>query len=637
MLKLTGISAKPCFAEENPNERGYVMKKIISVILAFALVFSMVAISASAAIKTECNGECDICPSIVVPGIGQSNVWALDENGDYLLDEDGERISCFPAIFNVGSIVPKVIFPAIFTLLTQHDMGLSEALCDVVMDAFEVNLCDTNGKNTGNIEVEKYPYSVAECSDYEKQQIYNNIPLQNFSKMAGEDHLYYFAYNSFGNNYDTVKELYEFIQMVKEETGHDKVNIVPISMGGSIANGLLDYYPDVMDDLEKVVYIVPALNGSTIVGDLYTKNFAFFDTDFLYNGFLETLMDEEEARMIEVIARILPDQVLSGVLRNVADCLVEDVAANITSLWGLCPKEYYPEASAALLGSKPEIKKQTDKFYQAQLHSLDNIQALVDKGVEVFNIVDYDVPLYQIGRSWNDDNADGVIHLSSTAMGVHSALVGKTLGENYKQANTSPNCSDRTHNHLSPDGVVDASTGLLPDTTFYFDGQNHEQTARNDIIISLATRLLATDDIKDVYSTEDYPQFNGRRDLRKLRNDYIPAAKAVDTSKLNADDAKALADALAAAEAFVSGTVCYDGQQKEIEDKLIGAMVKVGAWSVGEPEETSDFFTNLSLWLYDNYGANGYSEMLPLTFGLIWGMMMEFVDTYVLAPVLGIF
>ena len=315
------------------------MKKVISLVLVFALAFSMLSVSASAAVKTECNGDCDICPAIVVPGIGQSNVWALDENGDYLLDGDGERISCFPAIFNVGSIVAKVLVPALLTLITQRDMGLSNALRSVVLDAFEVNLCDEKGKNTGNHEVEKYLYSVAECSEYEKEQIYDNIPLQAFAEKAGEDHLYYFAYNSFGNNYDTVAELYDFIQMVKEETGHDKVNIVPISMGGSLANALLDYYPDVMDDLNKVVYIVPALNGSTIVGDLYTKNFAFFDTEFLYNGFLEALMDEEDARMIEVIARILPDQVLSNVLHNVADCLVEDVAANITSLWGTNPRD----------------------------------------------------------------------------------------------------------------------------------------------------------------------------------------------------------------------------------------------------------------------------------------------------------
>ena len=585
------------------------MKKFISIMLTLTLALSVFSVSAFATEKSACNGNCDKCPSIVVPGIGQSNVWALDDDGNYLLDDNGKRISCFPAVFDVGSIVAKVLFPALMTLASQKDVKLSDALCGVVKDAFAVNMCDENGKNTGNIEVEKYPYSVAECSEYEKSQIYNNIPLQNYAEIAGEDHLYYFAYNSFGNNYDIVAELYTFIQNVKTETGHEKVNIVPISMGGSIANALFEYYPQVMNDLNKVVYIVPALNGSTIVGDLYTKNFTFLDADYLYNGFLETLMDEETARMIEIIARILPDEVLTSVLRNVADCLVEEVASNVTMLWGLCPKEYYPEASAILLSEKPEIKRQTDMYYQAQLNSAENIQKLVDMGIEVFDIVDYDIPLYQIGNSWNNDNADGVIQLASTAMGVKSAIYSETLGADYKQANTSINCSDPSHNHISPDYVVDASTGLLPDTTFYFDGQNHEQTARNDIIISLATRLLATDDIKDVYSTPDYPQFNGRRDTRALKNTYIPKAKAVDLTTLNAEDAKELTDALIAAEAFVNGTVCYDGQQKEIEDRLIAILAKTGNWAIETKKEPSTVFTKISLWLYENYGTDGFSEM----------------------------
>lgn len=598
------------------------MKKIISCILALTLVFTMFTICASAEIKAECNGDCDTCPSIVVPGIGQSNVWALDENGDYLLDDNGKKIMCFPAVIDVGSIVSKALVPAIVTLFTQKDAGLSDALCDVVRDVFSVNMCDENGKNTGNFEVEKYLYSVAECSDYEKEQIYKNIPLQDYAELAGEDHLYYFAYNSFGNNYDIVTELYNYIQMVKAETGHDKVNIVPISMGGSIANGLFEYYPQVMNDLNKVVYIVPALNGSTIVGDLYTKNLAFFDTDFLYNGFLEALMDEEEARMIEVIARILPDEVLTSALRKAADCIVEEVAANITMLWGLCPKEYYPEASAALLASKPEIKRQTDMYYQAQLNSDKNIQTLVDMGVEVFNIVDYDVAMYLVGNSWNNDNADGVIHLSSTAMGVHSAIVGETLGETYVQANTSVNCSDPTHNHISPDNVVDASTGLLPDHTFYFDAQGHEQTARNDAIISLATVLLATDDIKDVYSTPDYPQFNAKRDPRALVNTYIPEAKAVDTSTLSAEDAAELAAAIAEAEDFVNSTACYEGQQKEVEDRLINILVKIGVREPKTEEEPSTLFTEVSLWLYDNYGTDGIFEV-PGLIAKVIGMLIK--------------
>ena len=69
------------------------MKKIISCMLAIAMVFGIFSVFASAEVKTECNGNCDTCPAIVVPGIGQSNVWALDDNGDYIVDDNGKRVS----------------------------------------------------------------------------------------------------------------------------------------------------------------------------------------------------------------------------------------------------------------------------------------------------------------------------------------------------------------------------------------------------------------------------------------------------------------------------------------------------------------------------------------------------------------
>lgn len=609
------------------------MKKIISILLAFSLAFSVLAVGASAAdVKTECGGNCDQCPSIVVPGIGQSNVWALDKNGDYRLDKDGNRMSCFPAIFEIAPIIIRVIAPALLTLITQHDVGLSDALSDVILDAFEVNLCDNNGKNTGNIEVEKSPYSVAECSEYEKEQIYNNVPLLAYAEQAGEDHLYYFAYNSFGNHVDVCNELYDFIQMVKTETGHDKVNIVPISMGGSVANGLLEYHPEVKNDLNKVVYIVPALDGSTIVGDLLAKELTFLDAEFLYNGFLETLMDENEARLIEVVARILPDQVLLKCLNAAVDTLVEEVAVNIPSLWALCPSSYYPALAEKYLSdpAKADLKRQTDMYYRAQINSDQNIMELIENGVQVYNIVDYDVPLYCIGNAWNNDNADGVIHLDSTSMGAYSVKVGEALPEGYVQANS--NCSNPEHNHISPDRVVDASAGLLPDTTFYFDAQNHEKTARNDIIISLATTLLATDDITDVYSSPDYPQFNGARDPRTIKNNLLPDAKKIDPSTLNADDAKELAAAIEEAEAFVNGTVCVAGQEDEIEARLRACLVTAGVYEAEEDEEPSDFMTKLSLGINKIFGTNGFVEMPFVAISLVFSSIFEFIGKLISLP-----
>ena len=94
-----------------------------------------------------------------------------------------------------------------------------------------------------------------------------------------------------------------------------------------------------------------------------------------------------------------------------------------------------------------------------------------------------------------DGNADGIIQLDSTSLGAYAAKVGETLPEDYVQKNTY--CNNPDHNHISPDRVVDASAGLLPDTTFYFDNQRHDLTARNDVILKLALNLIESDRIQN--------------------------------------------------------------------------------------------------------------------------------------------
>ena len=586
-------------------------KRIIALLLAIALLCSVCALGASAAteVKTACGGDCDHVPSIVIPGIGQSRVMLLNDDGTYKLDKDGHDINCFPGYFDVGAIVRRVLVPALLSIATQQDIGFSKAVADAVENAFYMNKSDNNGKCTGPVKLENYPYSLAECTQEEKDYIYGCIPLQSFAEIAGEDHLYYFAYNSFGNNADIVEELYQFIQQVKAETGHDKVNIVPISMGGTLANGLLEYHPEVINDLHRVVYVVPALDGSSIVGDVYNKRLTFLDPDYLYHGFLEGLMDAETAAMIETLVRILPDRLLLKALDVTVDRLLTEVFANCTMLWALCPSADYESAAAALLSApeKAVIKAQTDRYYQAQKNSHANIQKLLDAGVSVFNVVDYDFPLYNVGASWNLENADGVIDLNSTGMGVYSANCGETLPEGYTQQNT--HCTNPDHNHISPDNVVDASTGLLPDTTFYFDGQGHESTGRNDVIMKLATALLADDRITDVYSDPNFPQFNAARDTKGLINGDLPAAKAVDQSKLSPEDAAELQAAIDEAEAMVADTVVDPARTDAAKARLNAILVKIGVREAPKEEKESTFFIGIADGLYKAFGTAGFSQM----------------------------
>jgi hypothetical protein len=70
------------------------MKKILSVFLCLTMIFSMFAMNASAfTAGGECkDGNCEYLPTIIIPGLGQSNTWLADENGVLLTDDAGNYI-----------------------------------------------------------------------------------------------------------------------------------------------------------------------------------------------------------------------------------------------------------------------------------------------------------------------------------------------------------------------------------------------------------------------------------------------------------------------------------------------------------------------------------------------------------------
>lgn len=590
------------------------IKKVIALILCLTMIVSASAIGAFATDRiTDCDGECEYYPTIIVPGLGQSNTWVLDENGDYVLDDEGNKITSFPAYIELDKVLVRAIAPALLSLVFQRDIGLSEAVADVIELSFGINACDENAQLINNVETEKYPYPLSVCSDYEKEEIYHHVPFNLYENDQPLDHMYYFAYNSFGNHIDIVNELYDYIQLVKKQTGHDKVNLVPLSQGASLASAMLEYYPEVSDELHKIIFVVPALDGSTIIGDVFNDRISFLNPEYLYNGFFGQLglLDAETAAMIEVALRILPDEVLMSCLEAACDVLLNKVLTKSTGMWALCPSGDYPTAAEKYLSSPEtaEIKKQTDKYYQVQLNADANIQKLVDNGVQVFCFVEYDFAMINVGETWNTQNADYIIHTDSTSMGAHFANVGETLPDDYVQQNT--HCKNPTHNHISPDRVVDASTGLLPDTTFYFDGQRHDLTARNDVILKLALRLIESDDIKDVYSDPGFPQFNIARGSENLVL-LVEQAKTIDPSTLSDEDAKELAAAIAEAERVIDSTIGVVGEVEASEARVTACLVNAGVLEAVEEEASINIFTHISPLIYKYFGTDGYSEIAIL-------------------------
>lgn len=619
------------------------MKKIISLALTLIMAFSCAVLPASAQFSTAESDKCDCghYPSIIIPGLFQSKVRYLDENGNEMLNADGKPYSAPFFMESTGDVVKLALSDALIPLgsllITQEDKEnrCAEAVADVLGKALLGNIAmDEQGHTIKNIKADKYTTSLANLPEEQRNYALSQIPLSAFSEAAGFDHLFFFSFLSTGNIIEIANELFELIQIAKKETGHDKVNLAPISQGGSICNALVQIYLDkgldISEDVNRICYVIPAADGSNLLGDIYRYGF-LDDPDALYGYMFPSLLGENQeylAYLINLILRIFPEADLDNILDTAVQILVEDYLERSTCLWALIPSGHYPACREMYLMDEDDayIRDQADWYYNAQLNSRKNILDMVDKGVECFDIVNYNVPLYKICDSWDEVNADGIIHMDSESFGATSVNVNTPLAEDYKQANTY--CTDPTHNHIDADRLVDASTGILCERTFYFKNQDHAMTASNDVIMRLAVRILTDDSFEDIYSDPGFPQFNFARKSRNVVSFYN-LWKDYDTSSLSPADAAefiAARDQLGAAidntcmptEEFDAAADRFDAVIDKIVDSNKDEAELEKEKQEDQQQATTNLFTKIisaimafvNKILFDLFGGKGFSEIL---------------------------
>ena len=414
-----------------------------------------------------------------------------------------------------------------------------------------------------DVDLDSLEYvSVAECAEYDQKHILETLPIQRFVDTAGADHVYFLSYNSFGNNMEIAKELNNMIKQVIKKTGHDKVNLVSISMGGSITDTLLEvfnneeYIADNGGDcnlnslINRIVYIVPALNGSRTISDIFEFGL-LDDDDALYDYMFPALVGEEgyTGELINILIRLFPKDVLNGIIDSCVDELINRVLRYSTTIWGLITYEHY-EGGDGLVScadkylSDPELaelRRQTDIFHTAQGNRFKNIQSAIDSGVDVLNVSDYNYDLYAIVDAYNEVNSDGIIPIDSAALGATSFGNNVQLPEGYQPDPESCHCTNPEHNHIDPYNILDASTGYLPENTWYVYGQDHESTGHCQVVLDLCVDLLLDYDFDTIYDRPEYPQFilyknTEDQDIRKM----IADTAAWDISRVSEDSAAAL-------------------------------------------------------------------------------------------------
>lgn len=573
------------------------MKKTMSLILAILMLLSVIPFTGYAAEESTHIPAYDYdTPVVLVHGIGQNDTYVLDESGNRQLASDGSYLNGWPLEVDIKTALIDILPTLLGSIFLRTDLGLSKAMKKGAYDLLYAVHKDNEGNYENNIEVPCFRGSMAEMSAEMKDFCYSRIPVQLAGQIIGEDKVFYFGYDSLGDIETNARSLNEYIHnVVLPKTGAKKINLCPISMGGSVAVEYLQMFKEDYDIIKNIVYVVPAIDGSDIVGALLTGDLCIEDDEALYFDLLVMLMgDSYTTYLLNMFLRLLPKKVLKTALYALVDGAVEALVLNTTQLWALCPTSYYAEARETwLLGDEHTvIRDKVDYFMNARANFEKNQNELMSKGASVYDIVCYDLPIFPLTSNYKTVNSDGIIQCTSTSMGATFADLGTTLGDGYKAKGTY--CNNPSHNHLSPDGMVDPTTGLLPCTTWYFKGQSHEQLQYNDVCLSLATMLMIDDNMVDVYSNpEAYPQYNGQRyvrDVDRMISDY----KKADKNALGAENCAAIEDAIAAVEAVRSETIINEAKWDAVEANLESAMIAAGLREKSNPSAIETGFTNLT-------------------------------------------
>ncbi len=539
------------------------MKRFISIFLVVAILVTT-GISAFAAkpvpeydhsCLTECKGDCEYTPIVVVHGIMQSQVYVQDKEGNDVLTSDG-----FPIVEGmdmqfmfdmktITSAIPSIIWKLVVAVITGNRDAFVDELVRVVDEAFNSHYFKADGTRENGVHVDEYWYSdkvamtkpdksYGYAQGYKKDDKGNTLPsykyeheydfikaqvdISGYCEKAGYDHAYYFAYSSFGDTLETAERLDSYIKMVKEQTGHDKVTVVFISLGGTIGNAYLAKYCD-PNDIDRIIYAAAATDGSYLLSDLMKADLSFDDNELFYSEMLPLILQLADGGMdwlgylLNVVIRILPYNLFTDHIDYIAGRVIKEVLGNLImncpSMWALVPSSEYEALAEKYISDEAHaaLKAKTDEYYEIQKNAGATAKKLTEEGMDIFVICGYGLPLPSAIENW-DYSSDNIIQIQSTSLGATSAKYGEKLPENYKPA------IDKSY--ISPDGSLDAGTCALPDRTWFVKNQSHLKLQSSiEDVIQLCIDIAINKEITDArVNNGGYAQFNEYRDNKGLRD-----------------------------------------------------------------------------------------------------------------------
>ncbi len=487
------------------------MKKAMSVLLAVIMIFS---------IMMPCMAVNEEYPTIYVVG-------TMEE----IYDSEGNQV--FPIGIDVGSTILNALMPCISKLVvglvTKDYEAYAQEFYDAFVPLFKDAILDKNGEVTNGTDVEEDSYSVA-------------LP----EKTSGFGYWdYVFWYDWRKSPMDTHTELRDFIERVQKATGKNKVNLLSRCYGSNVvATYLQKNQEHAIENVKAVTYYTPSVTGIDFLSALFSGEICLegdaidnFVNHFIGNG--DLISDEGLKSLVVALVELFNQIKALDLATDAVELLIDEVKGALIpkllrdsygawpSYWAMVTPELYEQARDFIFaGYEEEYAKfieKTDAYYnEVQLTFGETTKHLKSKGIGFYSIAKYNFPCIPLFENATVQS-DGYTTLRVQSFGAVSADYGKVLTDDYI-------ASVDNKKYISPDRIIDASTCLLPETTWFVKDLYHDDF--NEVLYPLILDVMRND---ITVSDEKYPQFlqyttDTLSEVKAIGEDELPEEKNILTS-----------------------------------------------------------------------------------------------------------
>lgn len=480
------------------------MKKLISIILALSMIFSLCATAFAEEDPFQpCDGECGIVPLVYVPGFG---------DGIYIDPESDNPTPIYPpSVSDILKAVPDLML-AIFGVAIGSEAMFGKFAVNAANKLLAKIACDENGDPVIDSSIDPVSEPIF---DYH-QNVTDDI----------EERAYHFRYDWRLSPIDNAADLKVYIEKVKALTGHDEIAIVCHSQGNTVVASYLELYGS--EGIAKIAFLSPAYQGISILGSLYRKEADLSDKADQLKYFVESVMAQSTGT--DIVSFILgtlnstgfTDSLLNFLqkyLTSQFDLIFEECLkpafGNLAGTWSFVPDEYFDDAVEVMFEGREEAPVLEKIIYyhdNVQVKLPEIIQNTMDNGTDIIICAGYNISSIPVSIT-DANHSDFLIDTKYMSIGAICAPLGENLGEDYVQA------VDCGHNHVSADLQIDASTCAFPEYTWFFSGMNHN-VFPDGYHKFLNTFLLGEEEM-NVHTYEEYPQF-----MAVDKNDNLVAVTA---------------------------------------------------------------------------------------------------------------